>query len=412
MVAVGGTTLNTRDQHAARLDASRCGAAPAAGCSSDETKPAWQSGISALHASAPTSDVSAVADPTTGVAVYQTYGGSGWACTAARAHRRRIIASVYALAGTPGAGDRPASYPYAHTGQPVRRHDRHRTARARRPSCARAAPAGTARPVSARPNGTAGVHGRWRRGGNTVTVTNPGSQTGTVGTASQPADLTPRDSAPASPDLQRDRPADRAVDQLLVRADLRHAVDRGHVLQVTVTATDTTQASGQASFTWTIGGPVAVAARARSCVNPGFESGSTALDGDQRRDQHRRRALAHRRRLRLAGRVRHDAHRHAVADGVPSRPAARPTLTYYLYIPAVRDTTTAYDKLTLAANGTTVQSFSNINKGTGYVQRSVNLSAYRGPDRDAEVDGYRGLVAGHVVLHRRHGAQPQLATPN
>ncbi len=53
-------------------------------------------------------------------------------------------------------------------------------------------------------------------------------------------------------------------------------------------------------------------------------------------------------------------------------------LTYYLFISSSEGTTTAFDKLTLTANGTTVQSFSNINKGTGYVQRSVNLSAFAG----------------------------------
>ncbi|HEY3629349.1 MAG TPA: hypothetical protein VGL21_00565, partial [Jatrophihabitantaceae bacterium] len=41
-------------------------------------------------------------------------------------------------------------------------------------------------------------------------------------------------------------------------------------------------------------------------------------------------------------------------------------------------TGTAYDKLTLTANGTSVQSFSNVNKGTGYLARTVNLSSYAG----------------------------------
>ena len=54
------------------------------------------------------------------------------------------------------------------------------------------------------------------------------------------------------------------------------------------------------------------------------------------------------------------------------------TLSYYLFISSSEGTTTAFDRLTLTANGTTVQSFSNINKGTGYVQRSVNLSAFAG----------------------------------
>ena len=51
------------------------------------------------------------------------------------------------------------------------------------------------------------------------------------------------------------------------------------------------------------------------------------------------------------------------------------TLTYYLYIHS-QDGSTAKDHFYVTANGTTVQSFSNANRGGGYVQRSVNLSSY------------------------------------
>lgn len=54
------------------------------------------------------------------------------------------------------------------------------------------------------------------------------------------------------------------------------------------------------------------------------------------------------------------------------------SLAYYLYIASDEGTSTAYDKLTLTVNGTTVQTSSNINKGSGDVPRSVNLSAYAG----------------------------------
>ena len=56
-----------------------------------------------------------MADPQTGVAVYQTYGGSGWAVYGGTSAAAPIIASVYALAGTPGATDKPGSDPYANT---------------------------------------------------------------------------------------------------------------------------------------------------------------------------------------------------------------------------------------------------------------------------------------------------------
>ena len=60
-------------------------------------------------------DVSAVADPATGVAVYQTTGAAGWVVYGGTSASSPIIASVYALAGTPAAGTYPASYLYQHT---------------------------------------------------------------------------------------------------------------------------------------------------------------------------------------------------------------------------------------------------------------------------------------------------------
>jgi hypothetical protein len=54
------------------------------------------------------------------------------------------------------------------------------------------------------------------------------------------------------------------------------------------------------------------------------------------------------------------------------------SLTYYLWISSNEGTSVAYDKLKVTANGTTVQSFSNVNQGTGYVKRTVSLSSYAG----------------------------------
>ncbi|MFE9555680.1 peptidase S8 [Streptomyces sp. NPDC006692] len=83
------------------------------GCSAYDPKPSWQtdSGCSKRAIS----DVSAVADPATGVAVYDSYQASGWNVYGGTSAAAPIIAGVYALAGTPGTGDYPSKYPYAHT---------------------------------------------------------------------------------------------------------------------------------------------------------------------------------------------------------------------------------------------------------------------------------------------------------
>jgi subtilase family serine protease len=83
------------------------------GCSTVETKPSWQKDTDCAKRTI--ADVSAVADPATGVAVYDTYQASGWDVYGGTSASSPIIASVYALAGTPSSGSNPASFPYAHT---------------------------------------------------------------------------------------------------------------------------------------------------------------------------------------------------------------------------------------------------------------------------------------------------------
>ncbi|MEU6218298.1 hypothetical protein ABZ845_12385 [Streptomyces sp. NPDC047022] len=82
------------------------------GCSADEAKPTWQSDTGCGKRTV--ADVSAVADPATGVAVYNTYGASGWDVYGGTSASSPIIAAIYALAGTPTANSYPSSYLYGH----------------------------------------------------------------------------------------------------------------------------------------------------------------------------------------------------------------------------------------------------------------------------------------------------------
>ena len=88
---------------------------------------------------------------------------SGWGVFGGTSASSPIIAGVFADAGTPVAGTYPSSYPYANAARAQRRDHRQQRHAARRPTCAPPAPATTARPVSARPNGlaafTTGPHG-------------------------------------------------------------------------------------------------------------------------------------------------------------------------------------------------------------------------------------------------------------
>jgi len=112
VTAVGGTHLTTSSSTRGWTETAWSGAG--SGCSAYDTKPTWQT-VTTNCTRRAEADVSAVADPNTGVAVYQTYGASGWVVYGGTSVASPIIASVYALAGTPAAGSYPASLPYANS---------------------------------------------------------------------------------------------------------------------------------------------------------------------------------------------------------------------------------------------------------------------------------------------------------
>ena len=113
VTSVGGTTL-TKAPGTSRGWKETPWSGSGYGCSLYEPQPSWQSAYTTGCTSKRSdNDVAAVADPNTGVAVYDTYDQGGWLEVGGTSVSSPIIASVYALAGTPAAGTYPASYPYA-----------------------------------------------------------------------------------------------------------------------------------------------------------------------------------------------------------------------------------------------------------------------------------------------------------
>ncbi len=114
VTAVGGTSL-TRSSTAARGWTETAWSKAGSGCSAYITKPSWQ--LDAGCARRTVADVSAVADPATGVSVYDTFrvsGGGGWLVFGGTSVSAPIIGAVYALAGN-AASIVYGSYPYAQT---------------------------------------------------------------------------------------------------------------------------------------------------------------------------------------------------------------------------------------------------------------------------------------------------------
>jgi subtilase family serine protease len=115
VTAVGGTSLIRAANARGWSESAWTGAG--SGCSAYEPQPSWQTipNITSSCANRAVADVSAVADPNTGVAVYDTYlRGGGWLVFGGTSVASPIIAATYALAGNTSSVTY-GSYPYSHT---------------------------------------------------------------------------------------------------------------------------------------------------------------------------------------------------------------------------------------------------------------------------------------------------------
>jgi hypothetical protein len=221
---------------------------------------------------------------------------------------------------------------------------------------------------------------------NKVTVTNPGSQTGTVGTAAS-LQISATDSA-SGPTLSYSAtglPAGLSISSTtgLISGTPTTAANN----TVTVTATDTTGATGSAAFTWDISSAGSTCTAQQLLGNPGFETGTAApwvassgvINDDSAEPPHSGKWDAW-----LNG---YDYATTNTLSQAVSIPAGCSTyqLSFWLHIDTGwTGATVVHDTMTvqiLSSSGTvlgTLATFSNLNAGTGYTQYSYNLSAYAG----------------------------------
>ena len=376
VTAVGGTSLATASNTRGWSETVWSGSG--SGCSAFDAKPTWQTDAGCARRT--NNDVAAVADPNTGVAVYNTYSQGGWLEVGGTSASSPIIAATYALAGTPAAGTYPSSYPYQHT---TSLYD---VTSGSDGTCSPAylctGEVGYDGPTGlGTPHGTAAFASGGTTG-NTVTVTSPGNQTGTVGTAAS-LQIHATDSA-AGQTLTYSAtglPAGLSINSStgLISGTPTTAT----IYSVTVTARDTTGATGSASFTWTISAAGGGGCTATQLLgNPGFETGSaapwTSTAGVINENG--------------AGETSHSGSWYAWLDGYGTThtdtlsqsvtiPAActKTTFSFWLHIDTAETTTTTqFDKLTVTANSTTVATFSNLNHNTGYVLETFSLGSFAG----------------------------------
>lgn len=81
---------------------------------------------------------------------------------------------------------------------------------------------------------------------------------------------------------------------------------------------------------------------------------------------------------------------------VPS--AGTPKLTFWLKTTTQESGTTVYDTLKVKVNGTALATYSNANAGTSYVQRSIDLSAYKGQTVNLEFLGQEDAYLATIFL--------------
>ncbi|MGW6492724.1 putative Ig domain-containing protein [Streptomyces sp. NPDC055056] len=377
VTAVGGTALTTSSSsrgwsESAWKTSSTEGTG--SGCSAYDTKPSWQTDTGCSKRME--SDVSAVADPATGVAVYDTYGGSGWAVYGGTSASAPIIAGVYALAGTPGSADYPAKYPYSHTSSLYDVTSGNNGSCS--PSYFCAAGTGYDGPTGwGTPNGTAAFTSGGGTG-NTVTVTNPGNRSTATG-SSVSLQIAATDSAGAALTYS----ATGLPTGLSIGSStglVSGTASTAGTYAVTVTAKDGTGASGSASFTWTVstsGGGTCSAAQLLG--NPGFESGSTSWTASSGVITTDTGEAAHGGSYKAWLNGYGSTHTDTLSQSVAVPAGCKATLTFYLHIDTAETTTsTAYDKLTVTAGSTTLATYSNLNKATGYAQKTFDLSSFAG----------------------------------
>jgi hypothetical protein len=393
VVSVGGTSLSTSSSSRGWTESvwntTTGSEGTGSGCSAYETQPAWQTALNlpAGCSKRIDNDVSADADPNTGVAVYDTSNGNGgWNEVGGTSASSPFIAATYALGGNAGAT--PADDIYTHTSD-FYDVTSGKDASSCSPAYLCTAETGYDGPTGiGTPDGIAGLETGGSTGGDTVTVTNPGSQSGTVGTAvSLQVSATDSASGQTLSYSATGLPTGVSINSSGL---ISGTPSTAGTYNVTATATDTTGASGSASFTWTIttsGGGGTGCTAAQLLGNPGFETGKISpwtssagvLNDDTSEPAH---AGSWDAWLDGYGTTHTDTLSQSVTIASTCTTA---TFSFYLHIDTAETTkTTAYDTLKVQvvnSSGTvlaTLATFSNLNHATGYTQHSYSLAPYIG----------------------------------
>jgi Zn-dependent metalloprotease len=211
-----------------------------------------------------------------------------------------------------------------------------------------------------------------------VTVANPGNKSATAGTAISPFTLS------ASPSGSYTWSATGLPSGITIGSStgtVSGTPSTAGTYNVTATATSGS-GSGSTTFTITVsgGGGSGCSAPGQKLGNPGFETGTAApwtasagvIDNSTGQAAH---AGSWKAWMNGYG----TAHTDTLTQSVSIPAGCAATLTFWLHVDSAETTTsTAFDTLTVKAGSTTLATYSNLNKATGYSQKSFNVSSLAG----------------------------------
>jgi hypothetical protein len=221
-----------------------------------------------------------------------------------------------------------------------------------------------------------------------VTVTNPGSRTATVGTA-----VSLQISASSTNGGSLTYAATGLPTGLSISSStglISGTPTTAGTYSTTVTATDSTGATGSATFTWTVStsGGGGTCTSAQLLGNAGFESGATTWTASSGVITNSTSEAAHGGSYKAWLDGYGSTHTDTLSQSVTIPSGCKASLTFYLHIDTAETTTsTAYDKLTVTAGSTTLATYSNLNKATGYVLKTFDVSSLAGTTATIKFSG-------------------------